>query len=65
MRMMLGVDGMGMKPLAEFLRGGWREVPSGDRWWEDALGGLENARCANLAMMDDIKKGMNSAREFW
>ena len=47
-----------MKVLAEFLRGGWRDVPSGDRWWEDALGGLEVVRCANMAMMDDIKKGM-------
>jgi len=36
----------------QFLRGGWRDVPEGERWWVDALGGVvEEQRRANVEGM--------------
>lgn len=26
-----------MKGLRDFLKGGWRVVPEGERWWEEVL----------------------------
>ncbi|KAG1739116.1 uncharacterized protein EDB91DRAFT_391757 [Suillus paluster] len=52
-----------MPKFIEFLKGGWREVPEGERWWEDALDGpIEEQRTANLKVLDNIRKGMEEAR---
>ncbi|KAG1739115.1 uncharacterized protein EDB91DRAFT_391786 [Suillus paluster] len=52
-----------MPAFAKFLKGGWRDVPEGERWWEDALDGpIEEQRTANLKVLDNIRKGMEGAR---
>jgi len=49
--------------FANFLKGGWRNVPEGERWWEDALDGpVEEQRKANLQIFDHIRKGMEATR---
>ncbi|KAF8121094.1 hypothetical protein EV363DRAFT_958110 [Boletus edulis] len=45
-----------MDNFRAFLRGKWREVPEGERWWEDALGGsIETRRQANLEIVESLK----------
>lgn len=35
--------------LKTFYAGGWRDVPEGERWWQDALGGeVEKKRVQGL-----------------
>lgn len=52
-----------MPAFAKFLKGGWRDVPEDERWWEDALDGpIEEQRKANLKVLDSIRKGMEGAR---
>ncbi|KAG0708710.1 hypothetical protein DFH29DRAFT_891685 [Suillus ampliporus] len=59
----LRVDPSGsMSAFAKFLKGGWRDVPEGERWWEDALDGpIEEQRKANLQVLDNVRKGMEGA----
>ena len=46
-----------------FLRGKWRDIPEGERWWEDALGGpIETKRQANLEMLESLKLGLEQTR---
>ncbi|KAJ4473015.1 hypothetical protein J3R30DRAFT_3296605 [Lentinula aciculospora] len=50
--------------LQSFLRGGWKDVPEGERWWEQAMGGaVELQRQQNLQVLDLLRKGMAGARE--
>ncbi|KAF9221589.1 hypothetical protein BS17DRAFT_785016 [Gyrodon lividus] len=52
-----------MSNFQTFLMGGWRGVPEGERWWEEALGGLiEEKRQANLEILDSLKLGLERAR---
>jgi hypothetical protein len=51
------------KELAKFLRGGWRDVPEGERWWEDALGPLEEERIARLKALDGLRTSMEALRQ--
>lgn len=52
-----------MSAFVKFLKGGWRDVPEGERWWEDALDGpVEEQRKANLAVFDYIRNGMEATR---
>ncbi|KAG1854184.1 hypothetical protein DFJ58DRAFT_788562 [Suillus subalutaceus] len=52
-----------MPAFAKFLKGGWRDVPGDERWWEDALDGpIEEQRKANIEVLDSIRKGMEGAR---
>ncbi|KAF7377374.1 Peptidase A1 domain-containing protein [Mycena sanguinolenta] len=37
-----------MPALAKLYLGGWRDVPEGERWWEDALAACEPERLARL-----------------
>ncbi|KAG2153265.1 hypothetical protein DEU56DRAFT_475486 [Suillus clintonianus] len=49
--------------FARFLKGGWRDVPEGERWWEDALDGpIDEQRKTNFEIFDSIRKGMEQAR---
>lgn len=51
-----------LKTLQKFLRGGWRDVPEGERWWEDALGGdIEERRRRNLEAVKGVRLGMEGA----
>ncbi|KAH7882582.1 hypothetical protein F5I97DRAFT_279688 [Phlebopus sp. FC_14] len=46
-----------------FLRGGWRDVPQGERWWEEALGGpIEEQRRANLDRVEALRVGLERTR---
>jgi len=52
-----------MSTFTKFLKGGWRDVPEDERWWEDALDGpIEEQRKANLEILDPVRKGMEGAR---
>ncbi|TBU24028.1 hypothetical protein BD311DRAFT_672706 [Dichomitus squalens] len=52
-----------LKVLRDFYTGGWREVPEGERWWEDALGGeVEERRLRGLGCMQALRKGVEEAR---
>ena len=52
------------KTLQRFLRGGWRELPEGQRWWEEALGGdIERRRARNLELVKGVKVGLEGALE--
>lgn len=52
-----------MPTFAKFLKGGWRDVPEDERWWEHALDGpIEEQRKANLDILDSIRKGMEGTR---
>jgi hypothetical protein len=45
------------------LTGGWRDVPEGEKWWEDAFNGEGEARrLANLQVLEIIRKGMDAVR---
>lgn len=57
----------------EFLRGGWRNVPEAERWWDNALGGVvEERRKANVeglggvnepdGPMSALRRGMEGAK---
>lgn len=55
--------GHNLKPLREFMKGGWREVPEGERWWDTALGGeIEERRVANLELLEGVQRGMENAK---
>ncbi|KAG6377990.1 hypothetical protein JVT61DRAFT_14787 [Boletus reticuloceps] len=48
-----------MADFRAFLQGKWRDVPAGERWWEDALGGsIETKRQANLEILHSLKVGL-------
>lgn len=58
------LHGGSIKKLQTFFRGGWRDVPAGDRWWEQAMGGVvEQQRQRNLNTLDLLRKGMEGARD--
>ena len=51
-----------LKTLQRFLRQGWRDVPEGARWWEDALGKeVEERRQRNLELVKGVREGMSGA----
>ncbi|KAF8342468.1 hypothetical protein F5887DRAFT_974384 [Amanita rubescens] len=57
------LHGGSAKFLKAFFKDGWRDVPSGQRWWEDALGGsVEERRKARLGAMEELRRGMEGGR---
>ena len=51
------------KRLIELCKEGWRAVPSGQRWWEDALdGSVEARRTARLGAMEALATGAEESR---
>lgn len=47
--------------FVKLLTGGWRGIPEGERWWEDAFRGEGEARrLANLQVLEIIRKGMDA-----
>ncbi|KAI9457371.1 hypothetical protein HD554DRAFT_2142956, partial [Boletus coccyginus] len=52
-----------MDKFRAFSRDNWREVPEGERWWEDALGGsIEAKRQANLEILESLRMGLERVR---
>lgn len=55
----------GMRQRGEmraFLRGGWRDVPVGARWWENALERIEERRVRNLQVVGKVREGLEGVR---
>ncbi|EPQ57428.1 hypothetical protein GLOTRDRAFT_58778 [Gloeophyllum trabeum ATCC 11539] len=51
------------KALREFLRGGWKTVPEGERWWETALDGeIEKRRRERFDVLNSVRIGIDGAR---
>ncbi|KAF8890839.1 hypothetical protein CPB84DRAFT_1963827 [Gymnopilus junonius] len=51
------------KQLKAFLTGGWKDVPEGERWWEQALGEeVEKQRVRNLGLIEGLRSSMQNAR---
>jgi len=51
------------KDAQAFLRGGWRELPVEERWWEEALGGaVEEKRRVSLELIQGVRRGMEGAK---
>ncbi|KAF8978966.1 hypothetical protein BDQ17DRAFT_1382264 [Cyathus striatus] len=50
------------RKLALFLRGGWKDVKEGDRWWDSAFGGVEERRIVGLEVFEGVRKGMDFVR---
>ncbi|KAJ7617246.1 hypothetical protein FB45DRAFT_933726 [Roridomyces roridus] len=53
----------GMPQLKKFYRGGWRDVPEGERWWEDAMRGLEDEIVAREEVFGGLKMRLERVRE--
>ena len=56
--------GGGRRPMADFLKGGWRDVPEEKRWWTQAYDPIREKLNANLAQVDQLKRGLDGARHF-
>ena len=51
-----------LKTLQKFYKGGWRDVPEGERFWENALAGeTEERRKRNLEAISGVMTGMDGA----
>lgn len=48
--------------MRELLKGGWKDVPAEDRWWDRALSGMEEERIRKLEVLSRLKEGMEGAR---
>ncbi|KAJ3850025.1 hypothetical protein EV368DRAFT_46135 [Lentinula lateritia] len=58
------LHGGSIKKLQAFFRGGWKELPEEERWWQEAMGGtVEQERWQNLQVLDMLRKGMEGARD--
>ncbi|KZT05050.1 uncharacterized protein LAESUDRAFT_727305 [Laetiporus sulphureus 93-53] len=56
--------GLSLGRLRRFLTGGWREVPEGERWWEEALKGeVERRRVAALEVLGSLRTAMDGAQK--
>lgn len=52
-----------MKKGIAFLKGGWKNVPENERWWDKAMSGeVEQLRRSRLEGLLLIKSGMENAR---
>ena len=61
-RKLYGEDPTDMRKLQAFYAGGWRAVPEGERWWEQALAGLEERRKARMEVVGSLRQGMDDVR---
>lgn len=50
------------KRMRDLMIGGWRHVPERERWWDQALSGVEEQRVKNLSFIDALRKGLEHAR---
>lgn len=61
-RKLYGDDPTDMRKLQAFYSGGWRGVSEGDRWWDQALEGLEERRKAGIEVVGSLRQGMEDVR---
>ncbi|KAF8636053.1 hypothetical protein AX17_003837 [Amanita inopinata Kibby_2008] len=64
-KMMARPLGGSPKRLREFFKGGWKEVPESERWWEGKgglVGDVEERRKVGLQMMESLTRSTASAR---
>lgn len=49
--------------MPAFLRGGWKQVPREERWWEQALGKpeIEERRRRNMEVINSMRDGLEGA----
>lgn len=50
------------KNMRELARGAWKDVPSEERWWEDAMRPFEAERVRRLTVLKGMREGLESAR---
>ncbi|KAI0696176.1 hypothetical protein BC835DRAFT_886995 [Cytidiella melzeri] len=51
-----------LKTFQQFLKGGWKDVPEGERWFEGALGpSVDERRKRNLEAIEGVSAGMQGA----
>ena len=55
-------ENKGSLNMRELLKGGWKEVSAENRWWDQALAGVEEERVRRLEMLSRLKEGMEGAR---
>ncbi|KAK1215052.1 hypothetical protein PQX77_022355 [Marasmius sp. AFHP31] len=54
----------GVKELGKFYRGGWKEIPAEERWWDSALGGVvEDTRKERLEVLGMLRRAMDGAKD--
>ena len=59
---MRALNASGPKAIAAFFKGGWKEVPESERWWEQAFAGpVEKKRATNLELIRGVKEGMENS----
>jgi hypothetical protein len=47
----------------KFIRGGWRDIPAGERWWDDAMGGeVEEQRHERMEVFKVFRESMEAVR---
>jgi len=52
-----------LKGMQELFKGGWKDIPEEERWWDKAMGGVvEEKRRVNLELLEGVQKGMEGAR---
>ncbi|KAI0265882.1 hypothetical protein BC834DRAFT_156740 [Gloeopeniophorella convolvens] len=54
---------LGLRGMREMYKGGWRAVPEGDRWWDDAMLGLDARVQARLGKVMGVREGLEGALE--
>ena len=50
---------MSMRAL---MRGGWKQIPEGERWWDAALASVEAERVRRLEIICKLREGLDGAR---
>ncbi|KAF5371328.1 hypothetical protein D9758_004223 [Tetrapyrgos nigripes] len=56
--------GGSVQKMRKFLTGGWREVPEQERWWDNAMKGVEEERVRKLGLVENLRSAMDGARVF-
>ncbi|KAI0920202.1 hypothetical protein AcW1_002010 [Taiwanofungus camphoratus] len=52
-----------LRTLRDFFVGGWRNIPEGARWWEDALSGaVERQRARGMEVVIELRRAMDGLR---
>ncbi|KAG6815511.1 hypothetical protein H0H93_009617, partial [Arthromyces matolae] len=59
-RIQARTHGGSMRKLRAFFKGGWKDVPVEERWWDIALGGeVEEGRKKAMEMLDGLAEGFS------